>query len=431
MKEKEMLQSCLDALQKQGAEKVQCVITNMKKYEMNVEGGAISLLRTTLDKELDMSVIKNKKKGNISINKTDEASIEEAIKNVLELSETSEEDESYDISPRQEPKEFITGHGMPDLNRMYTLLKTFVYKTEKFYPQINLMNTVLEFNLEEEYFMNSNGVYFKATKGVYDFGCMFAAKEGEKSSSFNYSSYSLRELEKDLMDYSSIENLLRESVEQLNAKPLKGKFVGDVIITPDCLNDVIDFYIGVYLSDQALIAGTSALKDKLNEMVAHPKFTLHSKPASEEIANGYFITPDGFVAENMTIVNKGVLNSFMLSLYGSKKTGNERAANLGHAYIVEGGDVSLKEIIKKVDRGIVIGRFSGGNPSSSGEFSGVAKNSYYVENGEIKYPINETMISGNLLDIFKNIKEISNERIDFGRAVLPWVCTFGITISGK
>jgi PmbA protein len=105
--------------------------------------------------------------------------------------------------------------------------------------------------------------------------------------------------------------------------------------------------------------------------------------------------------------------------------------NPGGAYVVESGDKSFDEIVKATKRGIVVARFSGGRPSRSGDFSGVAKNSYYVENGEIKYPVSETMISGNLYDMFNNIIDISKERVSFGMAILPWVAASGVTISGK
>jgi len=86
-------------------------------------------------------------------------------------------------------------------------------------------------------------------------------------------------------------------------------------------------------------------------------------------------------------------------------------------------------MIKNIDKGILLCRFSGGYPSDSGEFSGVAKNSYYIENGQIKHPVIETMISGNISDMFLNISDISNENINFGDVILPWITFNGITIS--
>ena len=92
---------------------------------------------------------------------------------------------------------------------------------------------------------------------------------------------------------------------------------------------------------------------------------------------------------------------------------------------------SLEEIIKSIDKGIIIGRFSGGQPASNGDFSGVAKNSFYVENGEIKYAVSETMINGNMADAFNNLRAISSDVVCDGDNVLPYVAFDGLTISGK
>jgi len=70
-------------------------------------------------------------------------------------------------------------------------------------------------------------------------------------------------------------------------------------------------------------------------------------------------------------------------------------------------------------------------PASNGDFSGVAKNSFYVENGEIKYAITETMITSNLKDMFNNIEEISIETLNTGESVTPWMKIRGVTISGN
>jgi PmbA protein len=124
-----------------------------------------------------------------------------------------------------------------------------------------------------------------------------------------------------------------------------------------------------------------------------------------------------------------VLTSYLVDLYGSRKTGLERARTGGGCYVVDAGDVPLDDIIASTDRGVLITRFSGGRPNEKGDFSGVAKNSYYVEGGAVKYPISETMISGNLADALLSIDAISSERADFGSSVYPWVRTTGIGVS--
>jgi len=427
----DVLNYCNTSLAKANVDKFQCALTQSTLYEMNMEGNDFSLIRTTIDNKLNITVIKDKRKADISLNRIDERSIEEAIETVIELSNTSQQDPDYDISPKQETQQFTSGADKPDTERMYYLLKEFIKEVSMKYPKILLSETVFSHNHSITHFINSNSVDFTTNKGIYRFYSLFSSKDADKTSSFNYSGFSLKNLQNELLHRGSLNELLSQSVEHLHAQTIQGKFVGDVIITPDCLDDLLYSYIATYLGDRALITGLSLFKDKLGQMIAHPKLSLHSKPLSSEVDDGYFITSDGFAAENITIIDKGVLKSFMLSLYGANKTKLQRAKNSGGNFIIEPGDVNFNEMVSNVKKGILFARYSGGMPSANGDFSGVAKNSYLIEDGKIKYPVAEVMVSGNLAELFKNIVDISKERINFGTSIYPYIQTSGVTISGK
>jgi len=425
------LKYCALVLRQRGADKFQCALTERTHLELNLEQDELALMRTTVDTTLSITLIKNNQKGDISLNKTEHAAIDEAINTAFELAASSMADPDYDISPYQEPAEFAKGPKDPDTERMYALLKGYSEQVPKAFPLVKLAESVFAHDLTVQRFVNSSGVDFVTHKGIYSMSSVFSSKDGMKTSSFNYTGFSLRELEKDLLECSSLKTLLTQSVEHLDARTLQGKFVGDVVITPDCLGGLLAYYSMCYLGDRALISGTSILKDRLGQTVASPKLTFWTKPVSEEIADGYFVTPDGFAAQDVAVIEDGVLKSFMLSLYGANKTKRERAKNAGGCYVVMPGEKTLDEVIAGVEKGLLVARYSGGNPSANGDFSGVAKNSYYIENGKILYPVSETMISGNLAELFLNIKEISRERVDFGSAILPYIHATGITISGK
>ncbi len=430
MKKKEIVKYCLDSLARTGVQKAQCSLDDIEKRELNVEHDELSLFRTTFDTKLNLTAILDQKRGTISINKIDIASIDKAVVDVVELAGSSEVDSANDISEFQPAKEFSSGPEEPQLDLMYDRLKEFLRYAKENYPRTILENLILDFTTTKKYFQNLNGVDFVSKRGIYDFMGMFATKEGKKTSSFNYSGFSSKDLSKNIESIGSIDTLLKQSSEQLDLKTLPQKFIGQVIISPDCLGDFVS-YITNYLHDYALITGTSIFKNKLNESIADSRLTLCSKPVSEEIARGYFITDDGFEAQNSTIIDKGILRTFLLSLYGSKKTGKPKAVNSGGAFVIEAGDKSFHEMAKSIEKGILLCRFSGGTPSDNGDFSGVAKNSYYIENGEICFPLNETMISGNLGSMLENIIAISEERIDFGYSIYPWVQVSNITVSGK
>ena len=157
-----------------------------------------------------------------------------------------------------------------------------------------------------------------------------------------------------------------------------------------------------------------------------PLVTIYENP--EENKN-YFITDDGFRAKNEVYVERGVLKKFSLSLYGSNKTDLPRALSSGECATVAPSETHFDDIIKGVKRGLLLCRFSGGNPNENGDFSGVAKNSFYIEDGKIMYPVNETMITGNILEIFKNVDAVSVEVSGSDRVKSPWIRSKGINIT--
>ena len=425
-----LLKHAQESLLKAGADKVQCSLTKSEKHELNVAAGEISLFRTTFNNNLSLTGILQDKKGSTTINKLDKESIDEAVKQVIELAESSQPDPANDISEKQPVNEFFSGPEKPDLDEMYFRMTEFMDFAKKNYPDTILEEVIFDFTKRDTEFINSNGVEFTVHGSFYAFVAMFTTKKGKKTSSFNYAVSLTKDLEKPFSEQASFSRLMQQSSEQTETHPIPEKFVGNVIVTPDCMDDIIGSITG-YLYDYPLITKTSVYKDKLNEVIADSTLTLHSRPLSEELASNYFVTPDGFKAKNSTIIDKGVLKTFLLGLYGSKKTGLPKAVNVGGNFIIEPGDVSYDKIIKSTDKGILLCRFSGGTPSDNGDFSGVAKNSYYIENGEIKYPISETMVSGNLVEMLKNITQISSERVNSGYHYYPWIKFDGLTVSGK
>ena len=76
-------------------------------------------------------------------------------------------------------------------------------------------------------------------------------------------------------------------------------------------------------------------------------------------------------------------------------------------------------------------RASFGSPNANGDLSAVLKNSYYIKDGKIRFPISETMMSVNLIDVFNRIKSLSREVYNDGTNILPYVCVMDADFSCK
>lgn len=428
---KELGEKSLQYIKDAGADKAFYHLVKHEKVEINFNSTAIGLFRTTDHNEATLKAIKDNRLSRISLtNIDDEEALKQSTKTLIEMCEASEKDVNSDIAEFQALEKFSSGPKEADKDKVYMLIEKLLKEGAEKYPAIKLNESFICFNRVQEHFMNSNGVDFETYVSEYTISITYAAKEGEKSSSFNGIFLSVEELPDDLLEFGGIRRSFEESIEQLNCKSINGKFTGNVIITPDCLGELISTYNNIFLSDSSLITKTSRLKDKLNEKVASDSLTISCSPRDEDISKKVFVTADGLKTQDVTYIENGILKSYLLTLYGAKKTGLELRPT-AEIIKVKPGERSLDDIIKSTDRGIILGRFSGGNPASNGDFSGVAKNSYYVEDGEVKFPLIETMVSGNLYEIFNSIEEISKEVINMGYAVLPWVKVSGVVVSGK
>lgn len=431
MDNRELALYCIDNIKARGAHKASCSINYSKNYEFNYSESGMDLLRTTIDTNVGFLAIKDNKLGSLGLNKLDKITIDEKIDELIDICNSAEADTCNDISDYQPKETFSCGPKEPNLDKLYDLIKNFMVKMKKEFPKVRIMDGTAcgNFVTNEVDYVNTNGVEFKIHNSIYTMSIGYLAKEGEKSSSFDIVGYNFCEIPEDFMEFQDVRQRLEDITKQIECNNIGKKFVGDVILTPAVVADMVMMYDMTFLGDEPLIMGTSILKDKLNEKVASDKFTLMFKPVGEEIVNKNFVTGDGFKSENVTIIENGVLKSFDLSLYGAKKTGKTPSKTLANI-VIKPGSISKADIIKSVERGIVLGRFSGGSPSNNGDFSGVAKNSFYIENGEIKYPLVETMITSNLYEMFNNIEAISCEVIESVDSVIPWIKVKAVNISG-
>jgi PmbA protein len=96
---------------------------------------------------------------------------------------------------------------------------------------------------------------------------------------------------------------------------------------------------------------------------------------------------------------------------------------------VQQGSQRLDSIIKDIKKGMLVTRFSGNVSSVSGDFSGVVKGGFLIENGEKKHAVKETLIAGNVYRNLNDIQAISKERKMIGTMLLPYLCVQNLSIT--
>ena len=414
-----------------GIKKYSYRLVEKETRELSAENGEFSLLRTLFDNTATLSAFKGGKNGIVRGNDFSDSGIDALVQSAVLSAEAAVKDPAHDIAPEQEAAKFRQGCLRPDFDRFFDKVKELLSDIRTEYPKIQIMNVIGEYVKEHSLFRNSNGVDFEQSAGEYVVIVEFAGHEGNKTTNLEFTTVQMKDLDGKIIDKGSLRYHLDNAQKQLEQIQLTGKFTGSVIFTPELFAEFMGMVARNYISDGVLIDGTSLWKRKIGKKVADDKLTVTLKSSDRRIVVGERYTADGFRTEDLPIIEKGILKNFQIGLYASKKIKKPVSKNSSTDLVVKAGNTPLEKMIASVKRGLIVGGFSGGNPGTNGEFSGVAKNSYYVEDGQIKGAVSEVMINGNLGKALMHIRSISSEVLCDGGMVVPYVLVDNIVVSGK
>ena len=418
-------------LQQEQLGKFRYTISQSEKQELNLENGSFKLLRTVFSNSASLRVFQGAKMGAASGNDITENGLEKLAAAAKAAAESASEDPCHDIAPDQGKDVFLQGNTEPDMDQFIERIKEFLKTAAEEYPKVRIMSGIGSYDRWNWISRNSNGTEFEARAGQYHFSVEICASDGDKTTGLDYTGFSTKTLDTPFIEMGDLRRRLEDIQKSIEPERIQGKFEGPVIITPGCAEDFIFMTLSNYIGEGVIVNGTSQWLDKVGEQVADEKLTIALKPFDDRIVTGERATANGFRTEEVTLIDKGVLKTHWLGLYGSNKTGRPVVKNTGSDLVVEPGEKTLEELIASVDKGLILGGFSGGNPGTNGEFSGVAKNSFLIENGKVKCAVTETMVNGNLAEAFRHIRGISREVLCNGRSVVPYIAVDGIVISGK
>ena len=428
---KEITSQIFDELNVIKATKASFSVAQNEKKEFNVEGRQFTLMRTLFDNNISVNVWDGAKKGSASGNDLSKEAVSDVVKTAYTSAQSAPDDPDFDIAPAQDKQTFRDGALTPDIDKLYERTNEMLETISREYPQIMIYQCVVEYINSHSIYCNTNGTEFETYEGQYDIILNFSANDGQRNTGIDGTVVVSDNLDKPFIECGDIRTHLENCVAQLNEVPFSGKFEGTVVFTPGCLHQMISYMVMNFMSDSVLIDDTSIWCDKLGEKVASDKLTITSKPRDSRIVCGPHYNGDGFPADDVVYLEKGVLRKFNIGLYTANKKKLEPVQGCFQSIVIDNGDVPFADIIKSVKRGLLVGDFSGGTPSANGEISGVAKSSFLIEDGVIKGAVSETMINGNLAEMFNNIVAVSKETVDNGMCVMPYMAIDKMVISGK
>ncbi|HET9653652.1 MAG TPA: metalloprotease PmbA, partial [Usitatibacter sp.] len=164
-------------------------------------------------------------------------------------------------------------------------------------------------------------------------------------------------------------------------------------------------------SGSSLYRHSSFLLDRLGSEVFAPQVQIFEDPhMAGELASAYF-DAEGVATRPRMVVEGGVLKGWFLSSYSSRKLGLESTGNAGgnHNLLVKAGELDLEGLMKHMGRGLLVTELMGqGVNPVTGDYSRGAAG-YWVEGGEIRFPVEEVTIAGNLAGMFRGIREVGRD----------------------
>ncbi|MEA3378135.1 MAG: TldD/PmbA family protein [Nanoarchaeota archaeon] len=222
----------------------------------------------------------------------------------------------------------------------------------------------------------------------------------------------------------SIKTAMEKAEEMLKTKSAKGGF----------FPTIVDHKLGGVFAHEAVghaceadhvLMGESILKNKMNTEIGSNIINI-SDDGNIKTWGWTPFDSEGGKASKTQLIKKGILCNWLHSRetagqMGEETTGNGRAQNIGYKVIprmtttfIGPGDSNFEEMLSQIKKGYYLkGSLGGQVDTCTGEFLFNAQEGYYIEKGEIKYPIKGVSLTGNILKTLHNIKLIAKD-LDFG-----------------
>ncbi len=218
-----------------------------------------------------------------------------------------------------------------------------------------------------------------------------------------------------------------------------------VVFTPNGVGSALILPLMSALNGKMVLEGASPVGDKVGKTVFDKKFSLHDDPMVGYRPGSRPCDDEGVPSQRTTLIEKGVVRGFLYDLQtaalaGTQSTGNGSRNRGGlpapapSAFIVKPGKTTYDDMVADIKEGLVVEQLMGAEQGNilGGDFSGNVLLGYKVENGKIVGRVKDTMVSGNIYKMLKDIAAIGSEaRWISGFLQTPPLYCYSLSVSSK
>ena len=415
----------LEGMRARGFTEAQVTAVSQRQDEVNIALTEPSLLRSTDSTRLGLVGIVDGRRAATEISDLRDEAVRKGIDALFSTAQAAPRDEANRVSSGQHAR-IVQGPQDSDVDLLTAKARELLDFCRGETPKVTIGEAVVAHTLTRSRTLTTGGSDLETDVGYFSMSLFGTARDGKKASGFAETGGTANDLDgAHASAYFGIGEMLRNLERSIDTRPAEGKFVGDVVLTPEAVGDFLNWFLG-QLCDAPLIAGSSLYRDQVGQAVGSKMLTLRSRFDAPGVAA---VTGDAFAAKPVTILEQGILKALTPSLYGSLKTGLAHTPTAAAGWELLAGDTPKEKLVSGTQKGALVGRLSMGHPAASGEFAGVIKSAFAIDGGRVGHALSETMISGNVARMLKEVVAVSRERLDTGTLLLPWVRIGGLHFS--
>ena len=187
------------------------------------------------------------------------------------------------------------------------------------------------------------------------------------------------------------------------------------------------------ISGGNLYRRSSFLQDSLGKRVFAEGIRIYEEPLRPRGLGSASFDAEGVATHDRDLVQDGILQGYLLDSYSARKLDMASTGNAGgaHNLTLNPGQGHLKELLHTMGRGLLVTELIGfGVNTLTGDYSRGAAG-FWVENGEIQYPVEEITIAGTLQDMFTRVVAVGEDMLIHGNVGCPSVLIEDMTIAGN
>jgi len=407
-------QQALDYARSLGAESSEVSVSIHYGLEVNVRMGEVETLEHSRDRGLGISVYLGNSKGHASSGDLRPDTLRKCVEKAIDIARFTQADKCNGLAAADR-----LANKFPDLDLWHPQALDAEQTTQRALAceAAGLENAKITnsdgasassgFGLSV--YANSNGFIGRRDGTRYGQSCVLIAGSGDSMQRDYW--YDSRRAFSDL---ESVEDTgheaARRTVNRLGARKIPTGEV-PILFAPEVSRGLVGHMLSA-ISGATLYRKASFLQDSMGKQLFPDWVKMSERPYILRGPSSTAFDAEGVATSDREIIRDGVLTGYVLDSYSARRLGLETTGNAGgvHNLMVEPGKFSARELMQQMGTGLLVTEVMGQGVSIvTGDYSRGA-GGFWVEGGEIQFPVDEVTIAGNLKDMFMAIEAVGTDK---------------------